>query len=218
MKNNLQYQARRVLILGTSGTGKSTLIAKLIDSHPAQLVLVYDWQGGEICKRVSGLLVTSRAAFVEAVEAGHRIVCYDAETGEEDEKGAGFDWFCETCFTIAGEVSGRVLIVVDECQELIDPQNLPEPLGDILSRGRRREMDTCIAARSANALETEARDQVTELYVFRLVDERSLKYPKSVGLDADAILNLPDTSLVYRDMRTGEQKRLELWDESEQIR
>jgi hypothetical protein len=209
--NNLDYKARRVLILGVSRTGKSTLMARLIYTHPAPLVLVYDWQGGEFAKRLGAVLATDREMLAKKIDEGHRIVCYDAEAGEHDPQGGGFEWWCEMVFELAGQTPGRKLVVIDECQDLIDPYNLPTQLGDILSRGGRRMIDTCIAGRSANALQTEARDQVTELYVFRCLDANSLKYPTSLGLDAETIQGLPDTHFIFKNMRTGQQNELALW-------
>lgn len=211
IKNNLDYKARRVLVLGVSRTGKSTLTARLIYTHPAEIVLVYDWQGGEYAKRLGAKLCFSREALAEAISQGHRIICYDAEAGEDDPQGAGFEWFCGMAFELAGHTAGRMLFVVDECQDLIDPWNMPESLGNVLSRGGRREMDTAIVGRSANALQTEARDQVSELYCFRVLDANSLKFPVAMGLDPERVKSLPDTEFVFKDMRTGQMKELALW-------
>lgn len=183
----------------------------MVATHPATLVLVYDWQGGEFAKRLGGVLCPSRDSLVVAIELNRRIVCYDADAGEHDPTGEGFEWFCQMAFEVGGITPGRKLVVVDECQDLIDPWNMPEALGDLLSRGRRRQIDTCIVGRSANSLQTEARDQVSELYVFRCIDENSLKYPKSVGLDPERVKALKDTEFIHKDMRTGDQNELELF-------
>lgn len=209
--NNLDYKARSLLILGVKRTGKSTLAARAIHTHPAELILIYDWQGGEFAKRLGNRLCLSREDVEKALQDGSRIICYDAEAGEADPRGEGFAWFCTMVFEVGGTTPGRKLFVVDEVHELVDPYNIPEPLGDILSRGGRRMIDTVMIGRSANALQTEARDQVSELYVFRLIDANSIKYPKDIGLDADEIRGLKDTHFIYKDMRTGEVLKLDLW-------
>jgi hypothetical protein len=211
--NNLDYKSRNVLILGVKRTGKSTLASRLIETHPAPLVLVYDWQGGEFAKRLNEKGYNSREDVGTAIAQDQRIICYNAEKGEakSDIKTAGFDWFCDMSFEVAGRVPGRKLFVVDECHDLIDPYNIPEPLGDILGRGGRRMMDTCIIGASANCMHGESRNQVSELFVFRCVDDNALKYPKSIGLDDDAIRALPDCRFLCWDARTGEKKELELW-------
>lgn len=211
--NNLDYKARSVLILGVKRTGKSTLASRLIHSHPAPLVLVYDWQGGEFGRRLNEKGYNSREEVLQAIEEGRRVVCYNAERGEHKSeiKTEGFDWFCDMAFEISGQLPGRKLLCVDELHDLIDPYNIPEPLGDILGRGGRRMMDTCLIGASANALHSESRNQISELYCFRCVDDNALKYPKSLGLDPAQIRGLPDCRFMFWDARTGEKKELELW-------
>lgn len=212
--NNLDYKARSVLILGVKRTGKSTLAFRLIDSHPVPLVLIYDWQGAEFSRRLGVRPLESREAVGQALRRGDRIICYAAEKGETKEtlKGEGFEWFCDMAFEIAGHVPGRKLFCVDECQALIDPYTIPEPLSRILDRGGRRMMDTCLIGSSANALHTESRNQISEVYVFRCIDENAVKYPKSIGMDPDQIRALPDCRFVFWEARTGNRKTLDLWD------
>jgi hypothetical protein len=180
-------------------------------THPAPLVLVYDWQGGEFAHKLGAKSAVDRQGLEELITRGERVVCYEAELGESSPSEEGFEWFCGMAFELSGVTPGRKLIVIDECQELIDPWNIPPGLGKILSRGRRREMDTCLIGRSANALQTTARDQVNELYCFRMVDGNSLKYPTSLGIDEEKLKTLKDTHFIYRDGRTGKQMDLDLW-------
>jgi hypothetical protein len=190
------------------------LACRLIYSHPAPLVLIYDWQGGEFAHRLGVKAVESRAELATRIEGGERLVCYNAEQGEGDPQGDGFEWFCEMAFEVAGATPGRKLFVVDECQELIDPWKIPDGLGKLLSRGRRRMVDTCLVGSAANALHSVGRNQVTEAYFFRTTDENSLKYPASLGINTDEIRDLKNTELVYRNNVTGEKQRLALWEKA----
>jgi hypothetical protein len=175
---------------------------------------VYDWQGGEFAHRLHEKGINSREEVAQAIQAGRRVICYNAEKGEakEDIQGAGFEWFCEMSFDVAGAIPGRKLFGADECQGLMDPYNIPEPLGDILARGGRRMMDTCLIGTAANALHGDGRNQVSELYCFRCIDDNAVKYPKSLGIDPQEVRALPDCRFISFDARTGEKKELELWD------
>ena len=209
--NDLNYNARRALILGQSGMGKSTLATRLIYSHPAPLKLVYDWDGGEYAHRLGVKPAISRDEIAEKIEAGEELVCYRAELGEEDPTGAGFEWFCDMAFEVSGSTPGRKLFVVDEVHDLIDPWTMPEHLGRILRAGRRRMMDTCLVGEAANAINSVGRNQVSELYLFRNTDDKALEFPKSLKMDVEEIRNLPKTHFIYRDRETGEAKKLALW-------
>lgn len=210
--NNLDYKANSYLVLGVKRTGKSTLASRLVHLHPAPLVLIYDWQGGEFAHRLGAPLAQNREDLAALIDAGHRIVCYDAESGEAEPEGDGFDWFCEMAFELSGTTAGRKLIVVDESQDLIDPYNIPDSLKKVLTRGGRREMDTCLIGSAANALHNVGRNQVSELFCFRCVDENARKFPVSLGLDDQRIKSLPDCRFIHLDMRTGQQNELGLWD------
>ena len=200
-----------------SRTGKSTLASRLIYTHPAETVLIYDWQGGEFARRLGATLATSREQLATDIQEGKRIICYDAETGEADVKGEGFDWFCGMAFELAGNLPGRKLFVCDEMQDLIDPYNITENLDNLLTRSGRRMMDTCFIGSAANALHNRARNQVSELYHFRVIDESALAYSKSLGMEPESIRNLPDCQFIYRDNRTGETKKLDLWGREEDL-
>lgn len=172
----------------------------------------FDWQGGEIASRLGGARAYTHEEFARRIDAGARLVCYivrdDLEAAQIDEE---FDWFCDFTFELAGQLPGRKLIVVDESQDLIDPWNIPPGFERILCRGGRRMIDTVVCGSSANALEGTARNQVSELYCFRCVDDNAVKYPKSVGIDPEKVKALPDTHFIFKDMRTGRQNNLDLW-------
>jgi hypothetical protein len=212
--NSLRYKARSILILGVKRTGKSTLAARLIYTHPAQLILIYDSEGGEFSKRLGAKLATSRDDFLAMVESGERLCCYDAEAGEDDPKKAGLAWFCEVVFEVGGRVPGRKLAIIDELQNKIDPWNMPEYLDELLTRGGRREIDTCLIGSAPNALQCKARNQVSELYCFRLIDETAIQFPKQLKIDPASIRTLPDCRFIFLDMRTGQKEELDLWEKS----
>lgn len=189
-------------------------MGRLIHTHPAPLILVYDWQGGEQARRLGAKLATSREGMGKLIDSGERICCYDAEAGEGKQgvQGDGFEWFCEMSFEIGGDIPGRKLVCADELQDLgVDAYNIPDSLNALLTRGRRREIDTAFAASAANGIHGDGRNQVSEFYCFRCVDENALKYPKSLKMDVDRIMKLEDCQFIFRDNRTGEIAELDLW-------
>jgi hypothetical protein len=213
--NNLDYPARRIVVMGTTRTGKTTLAARLAHSHPAPLVLIFDWQGGEFASRLGEKVASTREELAAQIDSGRRVICYYPYHIPEkniEEWAEEFDWFSAMVFELAGKTPGRKLFVIDEAQDVMDPWNVPDGLSAILTKGGRRMIDTCVLSRSGNAINTVGRDQVNEVYCFRLTDDNSLKYPKALGMDPEEVKTLKDTHFIYRNTRTGEEKKLALWD------
>lgn len=209
--NNLEYKATRALILGTTGTGKTTLASRYVFQHPAPLILIYDWQGGEFAKRLGAPLAESRTHLAHMLESkAFRVICYDAENAESDPESAGFDWFCGMVFEVCGWIPGRKLIVIDEGQELIDARNIPESFRVLLRRGRRRMIDTVFIADAANVIHNIGRNQVSDLYHFRGTDENAMDYAEGLGVTPDEIRGLDDLEFIHVNTRTGEKKKLAL--------
>jgi NADH/NAD ratio-sensing transcriptional regulator Rex len=213
--NNFEYKASSVLILGTKRCGKTTYSVRYIDKYPGEVVVVYDWQGGEIAHRVGGHLVDSRDALAEKLDDGEvKVICYNAEVAEKDPKGEGFEWFCHFCFEALGQFAGSKLVVVDELQDLITSHDVPEALLTLLTRGGRRQIDTLLVASQSNAIHNQCRNQITEIVVFRTLDENALKYPAALGMEIEEIKALPDCRFLHKSCRTGDQKKLDLWEKT----
>ena len=209
--NNHHYNARRILILGTTGQGKTTAALRLIRLLPASLVLIYDWQGGEISRRLGHEACADREAVGEKIAQGARIVAYDpGDELSEDAQEEDFAWWCDMCRTVAGGIPGRKLVVIDESQDLMTTQKIPAPLYKLLARGRRREIDTILIAAAANAIHGRGRNQVNEVYCFNCIDDNALEYPASLGLDREQIMSLQSGEFFHRD-KTGKLSKLDLF-------
>jgi hypothetical protein len=211
--NNFHYNARRILILGTTGQGKTTAALRLVRLLPADLIFVYDWQGGEFAERIGVAGTDSRAVVGQKIEEGQRIICYNpgdklGEAAQLDD----FDWWCDMVMEVSGRVPGRKLAVIDEADELMTNQKIPDALYRILKRGRRRQIDTILIASAANAMHNKGRNQVSELFCFKCVDENALTYPTSLGLDGATIAQLAPGRFSHLNLVTGQRMELALWD------
>jgi hypothetical protein len=210
--NALDYKPNRTLTIGSTGAGKSTHAARYIKLHPAKYKFVYDWQGGEFAHRLNQLLLKNPDEIKDAIEKRSPVICIDGETMFDNPESDGFDWFCETILETCDELPGQKLIVVDELQECISPNKMPLAFARMLRLGRRKMADTLCIGTAANALHNVGRNLVTDFNCFRCTDDTALAYPTSLGLDKEEIRALDDGEFINLNLRTGEQKKLALWE------
>src|ERR1700677_5105711 len=101
MINNRQYKARRIAVIGVTGTGKSTLMLRVVDTHPGDLILIFDWQAREFSEELGIRPAESRHELEEKIASGQRVITFDptCEAGAplEDAK-PDFEWFCEMAY------------------------------------------------------------------------------------------------------------------------
>ena len=197
--------------------GKTTLAARVVHLHPADLVLIYDWQEGEFARRLGAPLCTTREEVAHRIEQGHRVVCYDPQIPFEDEieerQQEDFAWWCKMVMEVAAHFPGIILAVIDENHDLMTAHKMPAAERWLLSKGRRRRIDTLLVAAAANAIHNSGRNQISELYCLGCVEKNALDFPASLGLDPDEIKALPPTHFIHWDRRSRKITKLDLWGE-----
>lgn len=197
--------------------GKSTLAARLIHLWQADIIFIYDWQEGEFADRLGAFLCTTPAEVAHRIEQGQRIICYDPQIEMDDDYeeklAANFKWWCKMVMEVCSQLPGEKLVVVDENHDLQSAYKLPSGQRWLVTKGRRKRINTILMASGANGLHNTVRNNLSELYCFRCTDENALEYPASLGIDKEQIKTLPKTHFLHRDRATGEVKKLALWDE-----
>lgn len=198
------HQSLKVMITGTSGTGKSTLLERLLRAEKAQWKFVYDHQG-EFAGRFKLPVVTCCDDLEEkTIRKGW--VVYDP-VDEFAGRAGGFDFFCEYVFMVSKKVNGRKLFVVDELQNLTDNRTAPVPFLTICETGRRYQIDVFTISQAPNRIHNSVRNQLTDVYTFRHSDEAAIKYLADNGFDPEAVRNLQEYEYLHRNLRTGETTR-----------
>lgn len=183
--------------------------------HPAPYKFVYDWQGGEFHSKLGGDFCDGRDTLIDRIESGPGLISYGGPQCEEDPEGEEFEWWCNLVFEASGQIPARKVVAIDESQDLNSPHVIPPGLTRILTRGRRRRMDSILAASAANQIHNTGRNQVTEFYCFRCIDKNSLLYPASLGIDPDEVQKLEDGEFIFKDMRSNsDPRKLDLFEGS----
>lgn len=187
---DLKHKAKHILITGRSGSGKTTLAEKIIREESKQnFVFIFDPEF-EFSSRFDGDAVVCASLDEMGTDEKNRIYIYapDVTTDAQIE----FDDFCLFCFEFTTNFGGGVLMVVDELQEFVDADNFPENFKRCITRGRRYRLDMLYISAAPNLLHNSIRTQTSEAIAFAQSDELPVKFNKSLGFDADAILALAD--------------------------
>ena len=191
------------LITGVSGTGKTTLFAKLLKAEKARWKFVYDHQG-EFSTRFGALPIRDIETLCQKTAYGGYIV-FDPVALFPGKSADGFRFFCDYVFSVSETLKGRKMFCCDELQKLTSNTEEPAELMAILETGRRYQLDCLFISQSPNRIHNGIRNQLTEVYTFRQSDERALIYLEQNGFPAEQVRNLERFKYLWRNLETGEQ-------------
>lgn len=209
---NIERKASHVLTCGKSGKGKTTYnLRYLIGSHHDR-VFIYDHQG-EFAERLHLVPITSFEELRKRA-AKERFLCFDYSQAFPGQMEETFDMFCGFVFDLCVEhlepQGIESILVCDEVQKCTTVNECPQPLKNVMQTGRRFNLDSALMSQQPNRIHNEVREQVTELVMFQLKDENSLKFVKKMGLDEQPIIDLPDLHYIWFNLSNGESRKSEV--------
>jgi len=205
---NIERKASHVLTCGKSGMGKSTYNLRYIIGSHHDRVFIFDHQG-EYQIRLN-LIPCFTMAEVRRRAATERIIAFDYTKFHRGQMAESFDMFCDDIFNLCVdhlEPQGiESLLVCDEVQKVCTANECPQPLKNVMQTGRRFNLDSALMSQQPNRIHNEVREQVTELIMFNLNDENSLKFVKKMGLDEQPIIRQPALNYIWFNLMTGESR------------
>jgi AAA+ ATPase superfamily predicted ATPase len=196
------HPSLKILVTGTSGTGKTTLAQKLLKSEKAFVKFIYDHQG-EFSQRFHVEPVCDIDQLCEKTAKGG-YVCYDPLDAFPGKSQMGFEFFCDFVFNVSQALNGRKIFFCDELQKLTDTATEPDEFLTLCETGRRFQIDIICISQAPNRIHNAIRNQLTTVYTFRQSDANALKYLDENGFDAEKIRALPNGKWICRNLNSGE--------------
>lgn len=201
-------KASHTLVCGKSGMGKSSYGLRYIIGSHHDRIFIFDHQS-EYSLRLKVQPVFTFEDFRKKASTD-RAVIFDFTQNFAGELEESFDVFCDEVFDMSRNYlepqNVESLFVVDELQKIIPTERAPKPLKNIYQTGRRFKLDSLTLSQQPNRLHNEVREQITELVLFRLDDENSLKFVKNMGKETEEIKTLQPLHYKWYNTVTGEER------------
>lgn len=199
------HKADRRLYTGVSGTGKTTLWMDQVRDHEARFKFIYDHQGEYAERSNKRKICASVDLLIEAIEDRQEVIVFDPIQDFPGQAGKGFACLCDLVFQMSkeGDLNGTKLIACDELQLVTDRRIEPIEFLTLCETGRRYQIDALFTSQAPNRLHNAIRDQVTEVFAFRLTDSNALDWLKDQGFDPDQVRAQADYKYQWKNLRTG---------------
>lgn len=208
---NYLRKATHVFDCGKSGMGKTSWAIRYINGCSCDRIFIYDHQN-EFAQRLEippDKVAYTPDDFLRLAET-QRVVCFDFTKNYPGYKREMFDNFSEMVFEVCKfgltPKGKQALFVCDELQQFVTGNSIeqaPESFRMIMETGRRYNLDTLMLSRAPNRVNVAIREEFTELILFKLNDETSLKFAKEVGADIEAVKKLAPHHYLYYNIITG---------------
>jgi energy-coupling factor transporter ATP-binding protein EcfA2 len=179
----------RILSVGATGSGKSSLVRALAMSRP--FVVVHDGKG--LVNWPGYRLFTSLDEIEKHDDPKNypRIIYRPNRFEKHDEgaKGAFFEWIYERRNTT---------LIVDEVFQIVQGNSLPESYLACLTSGREHHIETWNCCQRPTRIPPEILGEAEHVYCFRLrLEQDRRKMFDAHGIPAESIRKLPKTFFYY---------------------
>lgn len=205
---NIERKASHVLTCGKSGMGKSTYNLRYILGSHHDRVFMFDHQA-EYVQRLN-LIPCYTIDAVRQRARTERLIAFDYSAKFPGQMAEAFDIFADEIFRMCKEnlepAGIESLFVCDELQKVCPEGQCPQPLKNIMQTGRRFNLDSALMSQQPNRLHNEVREQITELVMFNLIDENSIKFVRKMGLDEKPIMMQEALHYIWFDLANGKSK------------
>lgn len=195
---NLRAKSEKFLAVGSSGTGKTSVLLRLLYAIPADFIFVYDTAEGDYAEilKDKAIIVTTFSEFKDACMS-HKIgkqtvIVFDSTVSFEGMHVEMLEEFCEWILRFSrSNPHFTKLFFVDELQQFVSVNSIPRAFVAIVEIGRKLNIRLLMASNNFNCLHARIRSQLTALFLFQMRDTTILEKVSEFARP-DVIKKLPD--------------------------
>jgi hypothetical protein len=206
-------EAQHTLVLGRTGSGKTTFVVRFVLNSAAACAFVFDWNDrwpGFFRDRIGFMpfKVCHTVAECESALASRIVIfnpsrlfpgaMFDRKTGL-----AALRWFCSWVRGVSKRGPGRKLVCIAELWNFCTEDSIPAELAMLAQDGRQDEVSFVFDTQRPEKLNPSVTGAMTELVCFRLDEKRALKSLTDLGGAPEVVSNLPLGSFVSYGLDGG---------------
>jgi len=204
----IHHKPSKILILGKSGSGKTTWLLRYVQNTPYTRVMIFDHKM-EFQNRLKIQPVYSFEDVEKKFCAGEKIISYhysqeypgDCENAFQDYS----EWTYEACKAIESTgdgKSGTTLFVCDEVNRFTSPTDLGRGFKTLIEDGRLQGLDMVATSHAANQISNRLRLQLSEIVALETHDSRPLLFLEESGFNPDEVQKLNTGEYIVKNMDT----------------
>lgn len=202
---NYDHEHRGYVIVGTSGSGKSTFQIRVLLGTPS-VRFCFD-HSGEFMRKLGVRPCRTVAELIAAIPT--RFVVFDPHYLFPGRPVKAFEFFAKWVWSYRERIRGRMIFSSEELQNWCGTHegHLPPGLAQIAEEGRKYEIDFCFVAQAGNLIHNRIRAQTSELICFRITEDNGLYWPSKRGFNTDEIQSLQNHHFIAKSLETGSWHR-----------
>lgn len=196
----------KILICGPSGSGKTSLAFRFLCGWRAAWRFVFD-HDDQWTRKLQRPAASTWQDCKRQLAAGRLCIFNPRPRFGRDRRGA-FCWFVRNVFDASERINQVKLLVAEEIG-MCTPESrneLDPEIDDLMTLGRRRELDLIACSQLPNEIHHKIRNQFTHMAAFRFSDPNPLRWLEGFGYDPEQIKTLPKFSYLWKP--NGEPARL----------